>query len=108
MVAFMLRDGDWKLIYHVNAENQLFNLKGDPDEAYDYEAYDYIEVGEGAEKRSRVRKKLRTIVDPEAVDSQAKADQLARLDEYGGVETVANQGYFTHTPPPGQEANMHA
>jgi choline-sulfatase len=100
--SFMVRDGDWKLIYHVNAINQLFNLKDDPDEAYDF-----IEAGEGAEKEAELESKLRTIVDPEAVDSQAKADQVARLHEHGGADAVANKGYFTHTPPPGQEADMH-
>jgi hypothetical protein len=30
--------------------------------------------------------------------SQRSAARRARLDEHGGVETLANQGYFTHTP----------
>ncbi len=101
--GFMLRDGDWKLIYHVNTVNQLFNLKDDPEEARDF-----IEAGKGTEKEAALEAKLRTIVDPEAVDRQAKADQLARVQAHGGVEVLANQGYFTHTPPPGHEADMHA
>jgi len=101
--SFMLRDGDWKLIYHANTINQLFNLKDDPNEAHDL-----IEAGQGAEQEAMLEAKLRTIVDPEAVDRQAKADQLAGAEKHGGVEVIADQGYFTHTPPPGQEADMHA
>ena len=102
----MLRDGDWKLIYHVNTVNQLFNLKDDPNEARDL-----IESSpgdkKGAEQAAALEVKLRTIVDPEVVDRKAKADQLARAEEHGGVEAIANQGYFTHTPPPGHRADMH-
>ena len=101
--SFLLRDGDWKLIYHVNADNQLFNLKNDPNEVHDL-----IETGEGAEQEAALEAKLREIVDPEAVDAAAKADQLAQAEKYGGVEAIAKQGYFTHTPIPGQDADMHA
>ena len=101
--SFMLRDGDWKLIYHANADNQLFNLKTDPEEAHDL-----IEAGEGQEVEAALEAKLRAILDPEAVDKRAKADQLARAEQHGGVEAIANQGYFTHTPIPGQDADMHA
>ncbi|MEQ8193969.1 MAG: sulfatase-like hydrolase/transferase, partial [Rhodospirillales bacterium] len=101
--AFMVRDGDWKLIYHANEPAQLFDLASDP-----REIRDLIEDGQGAERAAVLEAKLRTIVDPEAADRQAKADQLARAERHGGVESIADQGYFTHTPTPGQSAEMHA
>jgi choline-sulfatase len=30
--AYMIRKGDWKLIYNVDAKHQLYNLKEDPEE----------------------------------------------------------------------------
>ena len=32
--AFMIVQNDMKLIFHSNAENQLFNLTSDPEELY--------------------------------------------------------------------------
>jgi choline-sulfatase len=105
--AFMLRAGDWKLIYHVNEPDQLFDLASDP-----HETRDLIELAAEnehvAQQAAALEAKLRAIVDPEAADRRAKADQLARAEQHGGIESIAATGYFTHTPTPGQSAEMHA
>ena len=44
---------------------------------------------------------LREIVDPEAVDRRAKADQAALIERHGGREAVMNWGHGGATPTPG-------
>ncbi len=98
---YMVREGDWKLIYHVGMPAQLFNLKDDPDEMHDL-----VEDGSGMAKAAELEAKLRTIVDPEAVDQRAKAEQRQRLAEVGGVEAVLKRGAFVFTPPPGADPGL--
>ena len=47
--------------------------------------------------------RLRAILDPEAVDAQAKADQRAKVEAFGGEEAVLRRGTFTNSPVPGEE-----
>ena len=44
---------------------------------------------------------LRGMVDPEAVDRRAKADQAALVERFGGREAVLNWGHGGATPTPG-------
>ena len=93
--AFMLRKGDWKLIYYVGFKPELFNLDTDPDEIINYAeepAYDKILADLMAE--------LRAICDPEAVDAKAHAEQRVMVDALGGLEAVREMGPKGATPPP--------
>ena len=99
--SYLLRDGADKLIYHVNMPNQLFDLASDP-----MEARDCILAGEGGETAAALEAKLRDLVDPEAVDARAKAEQLAHADRHGGVDAVRDRGAFSYTPVPGDPLNM--
>jgi choline-sulfatase len=94
--SFMLRDGDRKLIYHVGAQPQLFDLRKDPDEARDISGTDATEV-------ARLVEKLRAICDPEEVDGRAKRDQQAMTEKFGGTEAIKKAGVFRRSPPPGQQ-----
>jgi len=95
--AFMLRRGTDKLIYHVGMKPQLFDLAADPEERRDL-----IAAGEGHDLAAALEQELRTIVDPEAADAAAKADQRARAAELGGKEAImARRGGFVYSPPPG-------
>ncbi|MFT5196798.1 MAG: choline-sulfatase [Cellvibrionaceae bacterium] len=96
---FMLRHGDWKLIYYARQNNtqhrhQLFNLVDDPSELNDLaRSADHVEVLQECERL------LREIVDPEAADAQAHADQRRKIAELGGREAVVNSiGDFGFTP----------
>jgi len=40
-------------------------------------------------------------VDPEAIDRLARADQRARIAEYGGPEAIIARGSFGYSPVPG-------
>ena len=47
---------------------------------------------------------LRKVVDPEAADRQARADQAAKIEELGGRETILARGAFGYSPVPGTKA----
>lgn len=75
--AFMIRQGDWKLLYYMRAPHQLFNLREDPDEL--------VNLWEREpEVAARLEKELRKICDPEEVNALAhdwEARQLAEIDD---------------------------
>ena len=69
-------------------------MEADPEELNDLAGgADYAEI------LSDFEAKLREIVDPEAVDKRAKADQAALIDRHGGREAVLSHGH-SFTPPP--------
>jgi choline-sulfatase len=47
-----------------------------------------------------MRSELRRIVDPEAADRQAKADQRALVNRFGGREVAFRMGTEGATPAP--------
>lgn len=97
--AFMLRQANDKLIYHVGMPPQLFDLAADPEERHDL-----IAEGRGHDRATALERSLRTIVDPEAADAAAKADQRARVAELGGKEAIlARRAGFVYSPPPGMD-----
>ena len=96
---YMLRDRRYKFIYHVAAPPQLFDLRADPDELHDLAQ----RPDEPARQLlARFEAQLREILDPEAVDQQAKADQQRRIDELGGRDVVIARGAFINSPAPGE------
>jgi choline-sulfatase len=77
----MLRKGRWKYHEYVGYELELFDLDTDPDEAMN-RARD----SSCSAIVAQMRNELRRIVDPEAADRQAKADQRALVNRFGGRE----------------------
>ena len=92
---FMVRRGDWKLVHYVGHSPQLFDLAADP-----FEEHDLAGRPEAADIRSRLYDELYSIVDPEAVDRIAFADQQARIQRLGGVEAILSRPDFNFTPLP--------
>lgn len=93
--AFMLRKGRWKYHEYVGYPCELFDVANDPDETTnkaDDPACREI-VGE-------LRAALRQIVDPEVADRQAKADQRALVDRFGGRDAAFGLGTKGATPAP--------
>lgn len=103
--SFFLRHGDNKLIYHVGMPRQLFDLAADPHELNDRLANN-PSPGDVA-LADELEGLLRNICDPEEVDTRAKRDQHARVDDFGGNDAVRRAGSFTRTPPPGAALKMH-
>ena len=95
----MIRKGQWKFVYYVMMQPQLFNLDDDPDELHDLGTNPrYADICKQMETH------LRSVCNPEAIDTMAKADQMAIINANGGVEAVVAKGGFGATPPPGTNA----
>jgi choline-sulfatase len=93
--AFMLRKGPWKYHEYVGYESELFELDSDPDETVN-------RAGDPscAKIVGELRQELRRIVDPAAADRQAKADQRALVERFGGREAAFRMGTEGATPAP--------
>lgn len=85
---FMARVGKWKYVHYVGYPPQLFDLEADP-----FEDHDLGASPEHAEVRAMCEAKLRSVVDPEAVNAQAFAEQAATLARHGGEEAVRKRGH---------------
>lgn len=96
--AFMLRSGIYKYLYYVGYRPQLFDLSADPEERHDLA----LDV-KYAETLSQLERELRTHLDPEAIDTLAKADQRAIVERNGGRAAVEKRGSFGITPAPGEK-----
>jgi choline-sulfatase len=97
--AFMIRKGSYKYVYYVGMPPQLFDLDIDPQEERDL-GQDPRYSGVAADCETL----LRRIVDPEAADQQAFADQAARIAQLGGRDAVLALGSFGFSPVPGTKA----
>ena len=94
--AFMIRHGSYKYVHYVGMPPQLFDLAGDPLETRDLGQDDaYRGVVEDCEAA------LRRVVNPEAADAQARADQAAKIASLGGKEAILAKGSFGFSPVPG-------
>lgn len=94
--AFMIRKGRYKYHYYVGMAPELFDLSADPEETAD------IAGKKGSSKvLEDMEKELRRILDPEAVDARARADQAALVERFGGREQAFLMGAKGATPVPG-------
>jgi choline-sulfatase len=96
--VFMIRRGRYKYVHYVGMPPQLFDLAADPQETRDLASQPaFRHVVKECEAV------LRQIVDPEAADRQAFADQERRLAALGGRESVLARGSFLFSPTPGTQ-----
>ena len=97
--AFMIRRGPYKYVHYVGMPLQLFDLELDPQETEDLGVDPrYADVIADCEAQ------LRSVVDPDAADRQAFADQAERMAALGGREAVLARGSFAFSPVPGTKA----
>ncbi len=101
--CFMLRRRRYKYNHYVGAPPQLFDLREDPDELNDLSA-----APEHGELLANFERELRAMLDPEAVDAQARADQRTTVERNGGEEAVRTKGAFDHSPTPGEKPAFRA
>jgi choline-sulfatase len=92
---YMVRTLRHKYVHYLNAPPQLFDLDADPEELDDLGASEAV-----APIRRALEAKLRGLLDPEAVNAQAKADQAAMIARHGGVEAIRARGPAAFTPAP--------
>lgn len=96
---YMIRDMKYKFVYYVDAPNQLFDLDNDPKELTNLAENPDVDT-QGILKDFEAQ--LRSLIDPEAIDQQAKHDQHELIEFYGGKEAVINRGSFINSPVPGE------
>ncbi len=93
--AFMLRKGRWKLNYYARFEPELFDLIADPEEitnlATDPAHSDIL---------AKLMAEFSGMIDLDAANEQAFADQAAMIEGYGGLEAALKLGAPGATPPP--------
>ena len=91
--AFMLRMGDYKYVYYVGHQPEVFDIKSDPNElqnlANDPSCKSLVDMLDNA---------LRSIINPESVDEAARSDQKKMLKDVGGIDFVLNRGNYAGTP----------
>jgi choline-sulfatase len=97
--SYMIRNGRYKYVHYVGMPPMLFDLEADPRETRDL-GRDPAFQGVAVECEAR----LRSVVDPEAADRLARADQKARIEQHGGTEAILEKGTFRYSPPPGVAA----
>jgi choline-sulfatase len=91
---FMLRQGRWKLVYFSEGHPPLlFDMESDP-----LEMINLADDPAQAEILVRLTRQLFDILDPEAVNRQAFADQAKMIEALGGMETILAMPSFNHTP----------
>ena len=90
---FMMRNAGWKYNYYPGYRPELYDLQNDPDEL--------VDLGESkihADILADCHAQLMTLVDPEAANKLAFADQAVKIEELGGVEAILNSDEFDFTP----------
>lgn len=93
--AFMLRKGDYKYVHYLGFAPELYNLADDPEELNNLGGSgDHKDILRGFEDR------LRNMVDMDEIDSRAKADQAAWIEDHGGREKILDAPGINATPSP--------
>ncbi len=95
---YMIRKGRWKYI-HFAAYNEpyLFDMVNDRDERFNL-----ADKPSSAPVIEELRGELEKICDPVTTDARARADQQAKIDQFGGIAKVRERGDFGYSPAPGQ------
>ena len=91
----MIRKGNWKYIYYVGFDPELFDLSKDPEEINDLSQNKEYE---GVLKE--LKYDLYEICNPEEMDELAFKDQDKMIENYGGIEAASKLGATGATPPP--------
>jgi choline-sulfatase len=94
---YMLRNRQFKYIHYVHEPAQLFDLTIDPQEENNLATSPDHQV-----VLQKFEQELRSLLDPEGVDTEAKADQWTKIEAFGGREAVLKRGSFDNSPVPGE------
>ena len=90
---FMTRCGRWKYMHYPGYAPELYDLEADPDETHDLAASDAHRA-----ILARCERRLRSVVDPDAANERAFADQAALIARLGGIEAILATDDYDFTP----------
>lgn len=90
---FMLRTDEWKYNYYPGYPPELYHIAEDKDELIDLAA-----SIEHQQILAKCHQRMLELVDPEAENTRAFADQAETIEKLGGVEAILNSGEFDFTP----------
>jgi choline-sulfatase len=91
---YMLRQQRWKLVCFAEGNPPLlFDIEQDP-----HELHNLADDAAHATILQQMLCQLSAILDPEAVNAQAFADQASMIEAYGGLESIRAMPSFNHTP----------
>ncbi|MBT7770623.1 MAG: DUF4976 domain-containing protein, partial [Rhodospirillales bacterium] len=97
--AYMIRGGRYKYIHYAGGyDPELYDMEIDPEEM-DNVAGD----PNYADALAAMRECLTDMLDPEAINAEALADQAALIEKHGGAEALIAKGAANNTPVPGTE-----
>jgi choline-sulfatase len=94
--AYMIRHGRYKYVSYVGLPPMLFDLEADPCERTDLGRDPAF-----AAVRDACEARLRSVVDPERADAEAREDQRRHIEKHGGKDAILKRGHFRYSPPPG-------
>lgn len=97
--VYMLRNRRYKYVHYVDEAPQLFDMIGDP-----REETDLARSPRHTQVLDQMETELWQLLDPDATDARAKADQAAKIEEFGGRTAVLARGTFTNSPTPDDTA----
>ena len=94
--SYMIRHGQYKYVHYVGMAPMLFDLQSDPHERKDLGSEPALKA-----TVAECEALLRKVVDPEAADRLARADQKVYIEKHGGRDAILGKGTFRYSPPPG-------
>ena len=90
---FMLRTDEWKYNYYPGYSPELYHIANDKDELVDLAA-----SPQHHKVVARCHQKMLELVDPEAENKRAFADQADTIKKLGGIDAILNSDEFDFTP----------
>ena len=90
---FMLRTDEWKYNYYPGYSPELYHIANDKDELVDLAA-----SPQHQKVVARCHQKMLELVDPEAENKRAFADQADTIKKLGGIDAILNSDEFDFTP----------
>jgi choline-sulfatase len=95
---YLLRNRRYKYVHFTGRSPLLYDMLEDP-----LELTNLAGLPEHAARVRGFTDELCTLLDPDFINAEAHADQVARVAAAGGRDAVLARGAFTNSPVPGEQ-----